>query len=116
MLSYEEVHFRGQYYTQTGRQLNVAFAREIPSIGSVIAMELGTRRPPYRTFPIYMSVNLDKAFPGALSTGFLPPRFSVVRLNPDAADPIPRLRACSKTAPPSAPRPIPPRRCSTNPW
>jgi len=85
MLSHEEVHFRGQYYTQTGRQLNLAFAREIPSIGSVIAMELEARRRPNDTFPIYMSFNLDKAFPGALSTGFLPPRFSVVDINPDAA-------------------------------
>jgi uncharacterized protein (DUF1501 family) len=85
MLSHEEVHFRGQYYTQTGRQLNLAFAREIPAIGSVVAMELEPRRRPSDTFPIYMSFNLDKAFPGALSTGFLPPRFSVVDINPDAA-------------------------------
>ena len=85
MLSHEEVHFRGQYYTQTGRQLNVAFAREIPSIGSVIAMELESRRRPDDTFPTYMSFNLDKAFPGALSTGFLPPRFSVVDINPESA-------------------------------
>lgn len=85
MLSHEEVHFRGQYYTQTGRQLNVAFAREIPSIGSVIAMELESRRRKNDTFPTYMSFNLDKAFPGALSTGFLPPRFSVVDINPESA-------------------------------
>ncbi len=85
MLSHEEVHFRGQYYVQTGRQLNVAFAREIPSIGSVIAMELDGRRRSSDTFPTYMSFNLDKAFPGALSTGFLPPRFSVVDINPEAA-------------------------------
>src|SRR5262249_16378828 len=37
------------------------------------------------TFPTYMSFNLDKAFPGALSTGFLPPRFSVVDINPESA-------------------------------
>ena len=30
LLSHEEVHFRGQYYVQTGRPLNLAFAREIP--------------------------------------------------------------------------------------
>ena len=29
-VSHEEVHLRGQYYVQAGRQLNVAFAREIP--------------------------------------------------------------------------------------
>jgi len=85
LLSHEEVHFRGQYYVQTGRQLNVAFAREIPALGSVVAAELESRRRPKDTFPIYMSFNLDKAFPGALSTGFLPPRFSVVDINPDAA-------------------------------
>ena len=46
LLSHEEVHFRGQYYVQTGRQMNLAFAREIPSIGCVIAMELESRRRP----------------------------------------------------------------------
>lgn len=85
LLSHEEVHFRGQYYVQTGRQLNLAFAREIPAIGSVIASELEARRRPGDTFPIYMSFNLDKAFPGALSTGFLHPRYSVVDINPEAA-------------------------------
>jgi hypothetical protein len=85
LLSHEEVHFRGQYYVQTGRQLNVAFAREIPAIGSVVAMELEPRRRAADTFPIYMSFNLDKAFPGALSTGFLHPRYSVVDINPESA-------------------------------
>jgi hypothetical protein len=85
LLSHEEVHFRGQYYVQTGRQLNLAFAREIPAVGSVIASELESRRRPADTFPIYMSFNLDKAFPGALSTGFLHPRYSVVDINPDSA-------------------------------
>jgi uncharacterized protein (DUF1501 family) len=85
LLSHEEVHFRGQYYVQTGRQLNLAFAREIPAIGSVIAMELESRRNTQDTFPTYMSFNLDKAFPGALSTGFLPPQFSVVDINPESA-------------------------------
>jgi hypothetical protein len=85
LLSHEEVHFRGQYYVQTGRQLNLAFAREIPAIGSVIASELESRRRRKDTFPIYMSFNLDKAFPGALSTGFLHPRYSVVDINPESA-------------------------------
>ena len=51
MLSHEEVHFRGQYYQQTGRQLNLAFAREIPAIGSVVAMELEPRAPGQRHVP-----------------------------------------------------------------
>jgi uncharacterized protein (DUF1501 family) len=85
LLSHEEVHFRGQYYVQTGRQLNLAFAREIPAIGCVMASELEARRRSQDTFPTYMSFNLDKAFPGALSTGFLPPQFSVVDINPESA-------------------------------
>lgn len=83
--SHEEVHFRGQYYVQTGRQLNLAFAKEIPAIGSVMAMELEQRRRPADTFPSYMSFYLEKGAAGALSTGFLPPRFSVVDINPEAA-------------------------------
>ena len=85
MLSHEEVHFRAQYYQQTGRQLNLAFAREIPAIGSVVAMELESRRRAADTFPTYMSFFLEKGAAGALSTGFLPPRYSVVDINPEAA-------------------------------
>ncbi|MEX2261041.1 MAG: DUF1501 domain-containing protein [Bryobacteraceae bacterium] len=85
MLSHEEVHFRAQYYQQTGRQLNLAFAREIPSIGSVVAMELESRRKADETFPTYLSLYLEKGAAGALSTGFLPPRFSVVDINPEIA-------------------------------
>src|ERR1700730_7046672 len=40
MLSHEEVHFRAQYYQQTGRHTNLAFAREIPAIGSGVSLEL----------------------------------------------------------------------------
>ena len=85
MKSHEEVHFRGQYYQQTGRQMNLAFAKEIPAIGSVIASELESRRRPADTFPTYISFNLEKGAAGALSTGFLEPRFSVVDINPDSA-------------------------------
>lgn len=85
LLSHEEVHFRGQYYVQTGRQLNLAFAKEVPSVGSVIATELEQRRRPNDTFPTYLSFYLEKGAAGALSTGFLPPRFSVVDINPESA-------------------------------
>ena len=86
MLSHEEVHFRAQYYVQTGRQMNLAFAREIPALGSVIAMELEPERRPNDTFPLYMSFNLGKGSAGALATGFLPPRFSVVDINTEAIE------------------------------
>ena len=50
-VSHEEVHLRGQYYIQTGRQLNVAFAKEIPSVGSVVASELESQRRDKRHVP-----------------------------------------------------------------
>ena len=84
-VSHEEVHFRGQYYVQAGRQMNVAFASEIPSIGSVVASELESRRRETDTFPTYVSFNLTTNQVGAMSTGFLPARFSVFDLNPDEA-------------------------------
>jgi hypothetical protein len=85
LVSHEEVHLRGQYYVQAGRQLNVAFAPEIPSIGSVVASELESRRRESDNFPTYVSFNLSTNQIGALSTGFLPPRFSVFDLNPEEA-------------------------------
>lgn len=84
-VSHEEVHLRGQYYLQAGRPLNVAFAREIPSVGSVVATELESRRRESDTFPTYVSFNLETNQVGALSTGFLPPRFSVFDLNAQQA-------------------------------
>ena len=84
-VSHEEVHLRGQYYVQAGRQLNVAFAPEIPSIGSVVAAELDSRRRQSDTFPTYVSFNLTTNQVGALATGFLPPRFAGFDLNPEEA-------------------------------
>ena len=81
MKSHEVVHFRGQYYTQAGRPLNPAQAPEIPSIGSVVAYELESQRRAADTFPTYIGCNLDTSGCGALSTGFLPPRHSVLDIN-----------------------------------
>ena len=81
MKSHEVVHFRGQYYTQAGRPLNPAQASEIPSVGSVIAMELEPQRRPGDTFPTYVGCGLDTSGCGALSTGFLHPRHSVLDVN-----------------------------------
>lgn len=81
MKSHEVVHFRGQYYTQAGRPLNPAQAPEIPSVGSVVAYELEAQRRQSDTFPTYIGCNLDTSGCGALSTGFLNPRHSVVDIN-----------------------------------
>jgi hypothetical protein len=85
LVSHEEVHMRGQYYVQTGRPLNVAFGREIPSVSSVVASELESQRRPADTFPTNVSFSLETNQVGALSTGFLPPQFSVFDLNPEQA-------------------------------
>jgi hypothetical protein len=79
--SHEVVHFRGQYYNQAGRPLNPVQAPEIPSIGSVIAHELEAERRETDTFPTYIGCNLDTSGCGALSTGFLHPRHSVLDVN-----------------------------------
>lgn len=81
MKSHEVVHFRGQYYTQAGRPLNPAQASEIPSVGSVVSYEFEGQRREADTFPTYIGCNLDTAGCGALSTGFLPPRLSVLDIN-----------------------------------
>jgi hypothetical protein len=81
MKSHEVVHFRGQYYTQAGRPLNPVQAPEIPSVGSVISYELEKQRRDTDTFPTYIGCNLDTSGCGALSTGFLHPRYSVLDIN-----------------------------------
>ncbi len=81
MWSHEVVHFRGQYYSQAGRPLNPGIASEIPAVGSVIAHELESQRRQTDTFPTYVGCNLDTLGCGALSTGFLHPRHSVVDIN-----------------------------------
>jgi hypothetical protein len=81
MKSHEVVHFRGQYYNQAGRPLNPAIAPEIPSVGSVVAFELDSQRRPSDTFPTYIGCNLDTSGCGALSTGFLHPKYSVLDIN-----------------------------------
>ncbi|MBL8234625.1 MAG: DUF1501 domain-containing protein [Bryobacterales bacterium] len=81
MKSHEVVHFRGQYYTQAGRPLNPAIAPEIPSVGSVVSYEFESQRRPGDTFPTYLGCNLDTSGCGALSTGFLHPKHSVLDVN-----------------------------------
>jgi hypothetical protein len=81
MKSHEVVHFRGQYYTQAGRPLNPVQAPEIPSVGSVVSLELESQRRETDAFPTYVGCNLDTSGCGALSTGFLHPRYSVLDVN-----------------------------------
>ena len=84
-VSHEEVHMRGQYYVQAGRQLNVAFAPgdSLGRFGDCVGA--GTAPRETDNFPTYVSFSLSTNQIGALSTGFLPPRFSVFDLNPEEA-------------------------------
>jgi len=58
-----------------------AQAPEIPSIGSVVSYEMEQFRRETDTFPTYIGCNLDTSGCGALSTGFLPPRHSVLDID-----------------------------------
>ncbi len=78
----ELIHFNGQYHTQTGRALNVAIAREIPSFGSIISYELEAQRRETDTFPTFMSTQLTRARAGSIGAGFLPTRFTGLDLDP----------------------------------
>ncbi len=81
MKSHEVVHFRGQYYNQSGRPLNPAQAPEIPAVGSVISHELESKRRESDSLPTYVGCNLDTSGCGAITTGFMHPRHSVLDVN-----------------------------------
>ena len=79
MKSHEVVHFRGQYYTQAGRPLNPAQAPEIPSVGSVVAYEFENRSAASTIpSPLTSAAIWTPSGCGALSTGFLHPKHSVL--------------------------------------
>lgn len=82
MRANEMIHFIGQYHTQTGRALNVAVAREIPAMGSVVAYELESRRRESDTFPTYMSTYMAQCNNGSIGCGFLPTRTTGLDLDP----------------------------------
>jgi len=83
MSSQESLHFRALYYLQTGHVPNMALFREVPPVGSVVAYEYDSRRKEGDVLPPYISINLMKSGPGALPSGFLPARYSVLNLETD---------------------------------
>src|SRR2546426_3610668 len=83
MRANEMIHFIGQYHTQSGRALNVAVAREIPALGSVVAHELESQRRESDTFPTYISMHLAQSSNGAIGCGFLPTRTTGLDLDPN---------------------------------
>jgi len=70
--SWEAAHERGQFYMQTGRSQNPAFAAEIPHIGAVISREKGANGliPPFLSFNQTMQ---GATFLGGLFEAMMPP-------------------------------------------
>src|SRR5436305_4863907 len=75
------VHFSAQYHTQAGRGLNAAILREIPALGSIVAMELDSERQESDTFPTFMSFDLWNARCPQIGSGMLPAKFAGLDLN-----------------------------------
>lgn len=80
----EEVHFRGQYYTQAGRPFSPAFAREIPPPSSVIAMELESQRHENDSFPPSVGLGLEGSRAGVIPPGFLSAKHATMDVNPES--------------------------------
>ena len=81
--SNEEVHFRGQYYTQAGRPFQPAFAKEIPPPTAVISMELESQRREQDSFPTACGLALEDSRAGVIPPGFLPAKFATLDISPD---------------------------------
>ncbi|SRR5213593_599988 len=70
--SWEAAHDRAQYYVQTAYAKNPAFQRERPSLGAVVAYELGQNKAPAEVLPSFIGINANPIGPGFLSAEFAP--------------------------------------------
>jgi hypothetical protein len=70
--AWESVHERGQYYVQAGRAFSIARAKEIPSVGSVIAYEFNSRRRETDFLPPFVAMNFTTGGAGLAGPGMLP--------------------------------------------
>ena len=66
MEAWDSVHFRAQYYVQSGHMMNPALQKEIPPVGSVVAYEYAQRRRPTDTLPGYVAVNMTSPQVGSM--------------------------------------------------
>ena len=76
MEAWDSVHERAQYYVQAMHPLNLALWKEIPPIGSVVAMEYEARRRPGDSLPSYVALNSSESQAGLLGSGFLPATYT----------------------------------------
>lgn len=74
--AWESVHERGQYYIQAGRAFSGARAKEIPSVGSLVAYEFDSRRKPEDFMPPFVAMNFSPGGAGLAGPGMLPATFA----------------------------------------
>lgn len=74
--AWESVHERGQYYIQAGRAFSSARAKEIPSVGSLVAYEFESRRKASDFMPPFVAMNFSPGGAGLAGAGMLPATFA----------------------------------------
>ena len=79
--AWDVVHGRAQYYIQTGHPLNLALAKEVPSIGAVVCHELAGRRKASDSLPAYIAMNSAGSQAGLINQGFLSAEFGPMSLS-----------------------------------
>jgi hypothetical protein len=70
--AWEAAHDRAQYYVQTAYAKNPAFQRERPSLGAVVAYELGSKKGDSEVLPPFIGINANPIGAGFLSAEFAP--------------------------------------------
>ncbi|MBL8167733.1 MAG: DUF1501 domain-containing protein [Acidobacteria bacterium] len=85
--AWDVVHGRAQYYIQTGHPLNLALAKEVPSIGAVVCSELAQQRKASDSLPPFIAMNLAGNQAGLINQGFLSAEFGPMSLSVGAAPP-----------------------------
>ncbi len=78
--AWDAVHGRAQYYVQTGHPLNLALAKEVPSIGSVVSYETASWRKATDSLPAFVAMNASGNQAGLINQGFLPAEFGPMSL------------------------------------
>jgi hypothetical protein len=81
LTAWDAVHGRAQYYIQTGHPLNLALAKEVPSIGAVVCHELAKQRKPTDSLPAYVALNSAGNQAGLINQGFLSAEYGPLSLS-----------------------------------
>lgn len=87
MAAWDVVHGRAQYYIQTGHPLNLALAKEVPSIGAVVCHELASQRKASDSLPPFIVMNMAGNQAGLINQGFMSAEFGPMSLSVGDAAP-----------------------------